>query len=122
MTLIKLNKTFLNENEKMKKTIMSKINKKSCVVIYYLSYIFKLSNSVKISMSLIEELFPMFADSDNFLELEFNYIIKILLSGGLNIDSELQVINASDSWLSHDITERSKYAKDFCLRFDCRFY
>ena len=114
VTLIKLNKFFLNENEneKMKKTIMSKINKKSCLVIYCLSYIFKLPNSVKISMSLIEQLFPMFADSDNFLELEFNYIINILLSSGLNVDSELQVFNAVDSWLSHDIIKRSKYAKN----------
>ena len=63
-------------------------------------------------MSLIEQCFSMFADSEIFLELEFNYIIKIISSSGLNIDSELQVFNAADSWLSHDITERSKYAKD----------
>ena len=29
----------------------------------------------------------------------------------LHVDSELQVFDAADSWLCHDITERSKYAK-----------
>ena len=114
MPLMKLNKMFLNENEdnKIKKTIISKIDKKNCLVVYCLSNIFELSNSIKVSMSLIEQCFSLFADSDNFLELEFYYIIKILSSSGLNIDSELQVFSAADSWLSHDITERSKHEKD----------
>ena len=63
-------------------------------------------------MSFIEKYFPMYADSDNFLELDFTFIKKILSCGGLNIDSELQVFDAADSWLCHDKTERSKYAKD----------
>ena len=53
-------------------------------------------------MSLIERCFPMIVDSDNFLELDFIFIKKILSSSELNINSELQVFNASDSWLSHD--------------------
>ena len=97
MSSIKFNKTFLNEYEddKVKKTMMSKINKKNCLVIYCLSKIFELSNSVKASLSLIEQSFFMFAGSRNFLELEFNYILKILSSSGLNINSELQVFKCS---------------------------
>ena len=65
----------------------------------------------------------MIADTVNFLELDFIIIKKILSSSGLNIDSELQVFNAADSWLCHDITERRKYAKELlCLKFDFRFY
>ena len=67
---------------------------------------------MKVSMSLIQQLFPIFADFDNFLDLDFYFVKKILSSSGLNIDSELQVFNAADSWLSHDINERSKYAND----------
>ena len=36
----------------------------------------------------------------------------MLSSSDLNIDSDLQVFNAADSWLCHDITERRKYAKE----------
>ena len=68
MPLMKLNKMFLNENEdnKIKKTIISKIDKKNCLVVYCLSSIFELSNSIKVSMSFIERYFPIFADSDKF--------------------------------------------------------
>ena len=122
--LMKFNKMFLNETEyvRTKKTMMSKINKKNSLVSYCLSNNFKLSNSLKVSMSLIEQLFPIFADSKNFLELEFNYIIKILSSSGLNIDSELQVFNAADSWLSHDIRNVASMQKIFFLRYDFHFY
>ena len=84
---------------------------KNCLVTHHSSNIFKLSYSSKVSMNLIERFFPIIADSDNFLELDFDYIRKILSSNGLNIDSELQVFNAADSWLSHDMTERGIYAK-----------
>ena len=99
------------EDHKIKKTMLSKINIKNCLVIYSSSHIFRLSSSSKVSMSLIDRCFPMIADSVNFLELDYNYIRKILLRSGLNIDSELQIFNAADSWLRHDINERSKYAK-----------
>ena len=110
---IKISKVSLIEIEdhKIKKTMLSKINIKNCIVIYSSSNIFRLSSSSKVSMSLIERCFPMIADSVNFLELDYNYITKILLRSGLNIDSELQIFNAADSWLRHDINERSKYAK-----------
>ena len=114
MTTIKLNKILLDEikDAEIKKTMKSIIDIKNCLLIYYFSIAFKLSNLIKVSMSLMERSFPMFADCDDFLELDFLSIRKILLSSGLNIDTELQVFNAADRWLCHDITERSKYAKE----------
>ena len=111
---MKLSKILLYKinDDKINKVMMSKINIKNCLVSHHSSNIFNLSYSSKVSMNLIELFFPLIADSDNFLELDFNYIRKILSSNGLKIDSELQVFNAADSWLSHDITERSKHAKD----------
>ena len=64
-------------------------------------------------MNLIERCFPMIADSNKLFELDFISFIKILSSNHLKNDSELQVLNAANSWLCHDITERSKYAEDF---------
>ena len=114
VTSMKFNKILLNEIEdnKINKIMMSGTDIKNCLVRHCSSNIFNLSSSIKGSMSLIERCFPMIVDSDNFLELDFISNKKILSSGGLNIDSELQVFNAADSWLSHDITQRSKYAKD----------
>ena len=114
MPLVKFNKIFLNEIEgdKIKKTMMSKQVRKNCIVLYCLSNIFKLSNVIKVSISYIENFFPMVAESENFLELELNYIKKTLSSSGLNIDLELQVFNAVDSWLCHDIIERGKFTND----------
>ena len=79
---------------------------------YCAKIIFNWSNSTKVSMNLIERCFPMIADSNKLFELDFISFIKILSSNHLKNDSELQVLNAANSWLSHDITERSKYAKD----------
>ena len=111
---MKFNKILLNEIEdnNINKIMMSGTDIKNCLITYYSSNIFKLSSLIKVSMSLIERCFSMIGDSDNFLELDFITIKKILSSSELNIDSELQVFNAADSWLSHDITKRSKYAKD----------
>ena len=101
---MKFNKILLDkfEDNKINKIMMSETDIENCLVTHCLSNIFNLSKSSKESMSLIERCFPIFADSDNFLELDFIFIKKILSSSELNINSELQVFNASDSWLSHD--------------------
>ena len=52
----------------------------------------------------------MIAESQNFLELDFIHVAKIISSSGLSIDSELQVLNAADGWLCHKITKRNIYA------------
>ena len=85
----------------MKKTMMSKTNTKNCLVIYYSSKIFKLSSLTNASMNLIERCFSMIASCNNLIELDFVSLIKILSSSELKIDSELEVLNAADSWLTH---------------------
>ena len=69
-TSMKLNKILLNEIEdnKINKTMMSKTDVKNCLVAYSSSTIFKLLNSSKASMNLIERCFQMISDLDNFLE------------------------------------------------------
>ena len=50
------------------------------------------------------------AKTRNFLSLDFNSVKKILSRCGLNIDSELQVFNAANNWMCHDVNQREKYA------------
>ena len=53
----------------------------------------------------------MLAETDNFLELDYLAISKTLASSELNITSELEVFNAANEWLKHNITERRWLAK-----------
>ena len=58
--------------------------------------------------------FTTVAESNSFSEVDFSAVGEILSSSQVNIDSELQVLDAAGSWLRHDITERGKA---FCPRF-----
>ena len=78
--------------------------------------LFALKNLSQFSLCLIERCFTMFIDSHDFYELDYNFVAKILSSSELNIDSELQVFNAADSWLKYDFIERAKFAKNILLK------
>ena len=101
-------KFFLNDDvrNEIQNWMEDKINLNNSAALYYSSKLFNLS---KPSLWFIERCFPMFVDSHNFLELDFMSVSKILSSSGLNVDSELQVFNAADAWLSHN-KERNKHA------------
>ena len=111
---MKANSILLDEVKEGKicKFIKARLKVNSCVVCNYSFGIFKLKTSREESMRFIERCFAIVAESKDFSELNFVSLVKILSSSGLNIDSELQVFDAFYSWLCHDITERSKYAKD----------
>ena len=47
----------------------------------------------------------------NFRNLSFAQIAKITSSYELNIDSEMEVINAIDIWIRYDFKERSKFSR-----------
>ena len=104
-----------NENE-ICKQMENKVNVKNATIFYYAAHHFKIKNLSKISLPFIERCFPMVAESHNFLELSFLHIGKIILSSELNVDSELQIVNVVEDWLSHKRTKRSKYAKDLLLK------
>ena len=110
---MKINKVFLDEVEENKTYcfITPKVTINNCLVNYYLSNIFKVPRLSEELLCLIERCFSAVAESSNFLYLNFILVSKILASSGLNIDSELQVFIAADSWLCHNITERRKYAR-----------
>ena len=93
-----------------------KINILKAAAFYYVSHIFAQSSLYKISLRFIERCFPMFVDSETFLQLGFISVSRILSSSKLHVDSELQVFNAADRWLYDNITERSKHTKRLLLR------
>ena len=64
----------------------------------------------------MERCFTMLVDTDNFLELDYNLVAKILESSKLFITSEVEVYNAADRWLSYNIKDRSKFAKRLLLK------
>ena len=58
----------------------------------------------------------MIAESKNFFELDFHAVYKIVSSSKLNIHSEIELFNASISWLKHNIKIRRKFAKKILLK------
>ena len=103
------------ENE-IHTNVKDKCNVNNAVILYYLSHIFKLKSLPKISLKCIERCFQAIADTNNFQELYYILVNKILSSDELNIDSELEVLSAVESWISYNIKERSKHSKDLLLK------
>ena len=66
-------------------------------------------------MNYVERCFTMIADNENFLQLDFALVQKILLSSKLHITSELEVFYAANNWISYNIEERSKFLIDALL-------
>ena len=108
----------LNEDEENKvcKQIEQRVSVDKVAILYSLSKLFNLSSLSEVSLLCMERCFAMFADSRDFLELEFAAVSKLLSSKELHIDSELQVFNATSDWLSHDATERSKFANVLLMK------
>ena len=46
-------------------------------------------------------------ESNSFAELEFDTVKRILSSSQLFITSELEVLNAAEAWVKHDVEARS---------------
>ena len=114
-SLLKMNVLRLDEDKKLSEYIDDKITFKNVSTFYQLAKLNKLSNLAETYFSYIERCFSMVAETQNFLELEFNLIGKILESPELSVHSELEVLNAANNWLKHNIEDRSKFAKQLLL-------
>ena len=82
---------------------------------YQFTQLYKLTSIADITFSYIERCFSMVAETQNFLELDINLVVKILTSSGLSVHSELEVFNAANNWLTNNSEERSKFAKQLLL-------
>ena len=60
--------------------------------------------------------FTSFVETERFLKLDYPRVFDLLSSSDLLITSEIEVFDAADAWVAHNIEERSKYAKDLLLQ------
>ena len=77
---------------------------------------FNLSSRQPSTLSYIERCFSIVSDNESFLELELNFISKILASSELLITSEIDVLKIANRWLNYNIQQRTKYDKDLLLK------
>ena len=113
-SILKLNNLFLEEKveSKLSKVVKKILNIQNVLTFYQLT---KLPSLSEATSSYIERCFTMLATTDNFLELDFIHVLKILSSSQLAITSELEVYNAANAWISHNLNERRRFAKDLLL-------
>ena len=105
-----------HENQTISNFRKVKMTVHNVVTFYSLAKLYNLALIFASSMSFIERLFPMIVETQNFLHLDFNLVAKILDSSELNIHSEVEIINAANTWLKQNSEERSKYAKQLLLK------
>ena len=111
------NKILFNKDEdkEVYRSIEDKINLRNVTVLYQISQLFKFSNIRKSPILFIERFFPTICEYQQFLDLDYRCVVKILSSSYLKIDSELEVFNAIVSWLGKS-KERNTFAKHLFLK------
>ena len=110
--ILKAKKVLLLNDVKEKdyKRFERKVRNRNVAMFYQIACIFSFSELVKFSLCYIERCFAMVCEKNNFKNLKFTQIAKIVSSSELNIDSEMEVIKAIYIWISYDFEERSKFA------------
>ena len=83
---------------------------------YNLTVFFKLNNLSKFTLSYIQRCFTMTVDTENFLNLEFRSVAKILSCSELNVTSELKIFKAVQTWINYNSEKRNKFGKDLLLK------
>ena len=96
---------------KMSSFIKSKVKVQNVVMYYQLVNTFKQLKISKALLRYIDCSFTTICKTNNFLELDFSSVSKILASSELNITSELEVYHAADTWLGYNLEKRSKFAE-----------
>ena len=85
------------------------------LVFHRIAQVFNLPDLTQTILAYTERCFTMVAETDNFLELDFVLLKKILSSSKLHLTSEVEVFNAADKWLRHDVEGRGKLAKEVLM-------
>ena len=99
----------------MFKYLKIKITLQNVATYYQLSKLYSLKYIVHDTKAYIHSWFTTVAETNNFLELDFFLVEKILLSSDLHITSEIEVFNAAEAWINHNFIDRKKHAKDLLM-------
>ena len=114
----KYNKLTLSEDvqTKVSNRFQEKINLKNVTTFDQIIKLFKLTDLSKTLLRYIESCFTILVESNKFSELDYTIVAKVLASCKLNVDTEIEVFQAADKWLGHEIEERRKFAKSLLLK------
>ena len=118
ISIIKANCKLLNVDVNIMnfKEIKNDINVQNVAKLYQIAILFSSTELAKLTLCYIERCFTSVCETNNFLMLDYTIVANILASSELHIDSEVQVLNAADEWVSHNNKERSKFAKQLLLK------
>ena len=89
----------------------SNLSLKTVALFFQLAKVHNLKHLAMRTFNFIQRYFGTVAETNNFLELDYNILEKKVSSCTLNIHSEIEVFNASERWLSHKFKDRSKHSK-----------
>ena len=79
--------------------IIKKLKIDNALAFHQFASVFNLSNACKATRSYVERCFTVLVETENFLELNFALLLKILASSELLITSEREVLDATIKWL-----------------------
>ena len=89
--------------------IIKKLKIDNALAFHQFASVFNLSNACKATRSYVERCFTVLVETENFLELNFALLLKILASSELFITSEREVLDATIKWLRYDFEGRGEF-------------
>ena len=104
-------------NKALKVLLVNKINFDNVCFFYE---VLKHCANIKINefcFKSIKKWFNLLIENKKHLDLSFDSIVKILADSGLNSSSEMDIFNAGDIWMKHNLKCRSKFAFELIKLF-----
>ena len=102
---LKLNNFLFIEDKEFTKCMLDKVNFKNAITFYSVAKTNNLFSVAGMSIRLIEMCFPMLIKTENFSQLDFDCVVKIISSSELNIHSEVEIFDSANTWLKHNSEE-----------------
>ena len=118
-SILKTEKILLSEGLTNDFYFEDKVNSGNAAAVYFSSRLYQHPKLLELSLSFIEHRFSSIAHSQKFRELDFLSVVKVFSSDRLNVDSELQVARAANSWLCHKFSQRIKHANNLLFTVRC---
>ena len=112
VSAFRINKLLLEEYllDKINNPIR-KISFQNVTLNYTFAKFYNLQYIAELALQFIDSCFSNVVETENFLNLDFHMLVKVLGSSNLNIHSEIEVSNSLIVWLKHNSGERSKFTK-----------
>ena len=110
--LFKIRKLFNLQDitEMLKSSLIDKLNQNNACLFYETMKQCSYKDNDLAVLNYIQKWFCPIIENKQHLLLSFESIKELLLNDRLKISSELEIFNASDSWIQHDTNERSIFA------------